>query len=104
MKRDEYLDKVKQVICFDRQDTHGKPENTFELIAKYWSIYLAGEFNCESEVCAADVAAMMALFKIARMQVNPMHSDNVIDAIGYMAIAGELIDGFSGSDEQLNQK
>lgn len=103
MNRAEYLEKVRHVICHDRQDTHGKPENTFELIASYWSIYLGSETNVQSEICAADVAVMMALFKIARMQVNPAHQDNIIDGIGYLAIAGELIDNF-GSDDQLNQR
>jgi hypothetical protein len=35
---------------------------------------------------------MMALFKIARWQMNPNHSDNVVDGIGYLALAGEIQD------------
>ena len=33
---------------------------------------------------------MMVLFKVARHAVNPMHLDNLIDAVGYGAIAAEL--------------
>lgn len=86
MKRDEILRVVEGIICNDRQDVHGNPENTFELIATYWQTYL------RTHVTDADVAVMMALFKIARLQTNPQHRDNILDGIGYLAIAGELID------------
>lgn len=86
MKRDEILRVVEQIICNDRQDVHGNPENTFELIATYWQTYL------RTHITDADVAVLMALFKIARLQTNPQHRDNILDGIGYLAIAGELID------------
>ena len=37
-----------------------------------------------------DVAAMMALLKIARASVNPEHVDSWIDGAGYMACGGEI--------------
>lgn len=104
MNRAEYLQRAEQVICRDRQNVHGAPENTHALIAEYWSVYLTEEAGHQIIIDAADVAVMMTLFKIARMQVNPVHSDNVVDALGYMAIAGEIIDGVHGSDETLNDK
>lgn len=104
MYRAQYLARAEQTICHDRQDVHGAPENTFALIAEYWSVYLTGEAGKQILVDAADVAVMMTLFKIARLQANPNHNDNVVDGIGYFAIAGELIDGVSGSDETLNDK
>lgn len=85
MKRDEILRVVEQIICNDRQDVHGNPENTFALIATYWQTYL------NTSITDVDVSVMMTLFKIARLQVNPEHRDNVLDGIGYLAIAGELI-------------
>lgn len=104
MKRADYLAKAEHTICRDRQDIHGKPENTHGLIAQYWSVYLSEETKREVLIDAADVAVMMTLFKIARMQVNPIHSDNIVDGIGYLAIAGEIIDDVVGSDELLNAK
>lgn len=92
MNRAEILRCVEGIICRDRQDTHGKPEDTFSLIADYWTVYLTQRFGCDSVLDPPDVAALMALFKVARMQVNPQHADNVLDGIGYLAIAGELRD------------
>lgn len=104
MQRQEFLQQAEQTICRDRQDIHGNPENTFALIAQYWSTFLSEEAEKQVTLCGADVAAMMTLFKIARMQVNPFHADNVVDGIGYLAIAGELIDGITGSEELLNER
>jgi hypothetical protein len=95
MKRSEILRVVEGIICNDRQDTHGNPENTFALIATYWETYL------RMHISDHDVAVLMALFKIARLQVNPQHQDNILDGIGYLAIAGELIDK-PGTDDLLN--
>lgn len=104
MNRAMYLARAEQTICKDRQDIHGNPENTFALIANYWSTFLSEEAEKQITLCWADVAAMMTLFKIARMQVNPFHNDNIVDGLGYLAIAGELLDSISGSDESLNDK
>ena len=104
MNRAEYLAKTEQIICREREDIHGAPENTHALIAEYWSVYLSGDMGKPVLIDAADVAIMMTLFKIARMQVNPNHSDNIVDGIGYLAIAGEIIDGVVGNDELLNDK
>ena len=90
MKRDEVLDKVKQIICNDRQDTHGNPENTHRIIAEYWSNYLFESCGLREPLTAQDAAVMMVLFKIARHSVNAGHEDNLLDAIGYAAIAAEL--------------
>lgn len=80
------LDEAKRIITQDRQDIHGAPEDTFHLISEYWTCYLA------NPISAADVAVMMTLMKIARLQKNPNHGDNVLDLLGYAAIAGELIE------------
>jgi hypothetical protein len=103
-KRAEILRQVEQIICRDRQDTHGKPENTFNLIAAYWSIYLSQEMQQKVFIDGSDVAVMMTMFKLARMQVNPQHEDNVLDGIGYLAIAGELFSRVQGSEDYLNDR
>lgn len=89
MNRGEILDAVKQTICNDRQDVHGNPENTHQLISAFWGYYLT-ERGAHTPITAQDVAVMMCLFKIARHAVNPSHSDNLHDGIGYLAIAAEL--------------
>ena len=84
MNRTDILDAARQAITVDRAKTHGDAENTFGLIAAYWSAHL------DCKVTAGDVAIMMTLFKGARMKANPGHADNYTDAVGYAAIAGEL--------------
>lgn len=84
MTRSEILDTAKHIINVDRAATHGEAENSFALVAAYWSAHLG------VEVTARDVAAMMVLFKLARFRGNPGHLDNAIDAVGYAALAGEL--------------
>lgn len=86
MNRTETLDAARQAITVDRAATHGEAENTFGLIAAYWSAHL------DCVVTAGDVAQLMVLFKVARMKANPGHADNYTDAVGYAAIAGELAD------------
>lgn len=82
--RAHILDTAKQYVTQDRQNAHGKPEDTFGLIAQLWGAYL-GRAISPVEVCA-----MMALLKIARIKMNPKHIDSYVDLCGYGACAGEL--------------
>lgn len=84
MNRTDILDAARQAITVDRAATHGEAENTFGLIAAYWSAHL------DHPVTAYDVGCMMGLFKLARMAGNPSHTDSAVDACGYIAIAGEM--------------
>ena len=91
MNRADILDAVKKTITQDRQDVHGNPENAHALIAGLWGHYLENRWTSEGcNMSAQDVAVMMCLFKIARHAMNPNHSDNLHDLIGYAAIAAEL--------------
>jgi hypothetical protein len=93
MNRKEFLDAAAKTICQDRQDVHGNPESCFSLIAGYWTKYLTQKQSEHVYVSPQDVAVMMTLFKIARWQMNQNHDDNIIDGIGYFALAGELKSG-----------
>lgn len=84
--RQDILNNASKNIMVDRQATHGDAENNFTRIADMWSSYL----DCEVMITAKDVAAMMVLFKVARFKVNPTHLDNMTDACGYAAFAGEI--------------
>lgn len=85
MNRTDILETARSHVTRDRQSTHGAPEDTFARIAGMWSAYLG------VEIIASDVAAMMALVKIARIRNNPMHADNWIDLAGYAACGGEVV-------------
>ena len=84
MNRGQLLDTAKAVITKDRAATHGAAENSFARIAAHWSVYLSMPIEPH------DVAAMMVLFKAARVANNPLHEDNWIDIAGYAALGSEL--------------
>ena len=84
MNRSEILDTAKSIVTKDRNATHGNPEDSFALIAKYWSAHLG------VSISSPDVAMMMALLKIARIQGNRATGDCFVALAGYVACGGEL--------------
>lgn len=84
MNRAQVLDTAKQYVTQDRNATHGEPEDSFGLIATYWSAHL------DYDVSAADVAVMMTLLKLARLQANMGNAENWVDGAGYLACGGEI--------------
>lgn len=84
MTREEILDAARKCVCGDRDKKHGRPEDSFGKIAKFWEAYKGVKFSRK------DVAAMMALLKIARITTGMETADNYIDLAGYAACAGEL--------------
>lgn len=82
--RKNIVEMVAKTILNDRQDTYGSPEDSFGLIAHYWSIYTG------LRIYPNQVADMMELLKIARRQNQRFHLDNYIDSAGYAILAGEL--------------
>lgn len=83
MTRSECLDEAKMIICQDRNNQYGEPEDNFKVIAEFWGSYLNKDLN------ATDVANMMVLFKIARNMANPKE-DNFVDICGYAACGIEV--------------
>lgn len=92
--RKTILDAAEKCVCQDRQDTHGRPEDSFGAIADLWTAYL----GTGQEIDHVDVANMMVLLKIARAKENPKHTDNWIDMAGYAACAGEIAADEYGND------
>ena len=85
MTRTEALAAALTCICGDRDRQYGTPEKNFDKIAGLWSAYL-GEY-----IRPEDVACMMTLFKIARIEgSNYTSRDSWVDAIGYMACGAEI--------------
>jgi len=80
------LDEAKKTICGERQDVYGSPEDSFTLIANYWNSYLAAK---DGMLSALDVAHMMILFKMARVQGQAPCRDNYVDIAGYASIAAD---------------
>lgn len=90
MTREEILAAAKQCVCGDRDQDYGSPEKSFEMIAALWEPYLRQKYGAHICLTAADVGAMMCLFKIARIATGHGKADNWIDIAGYAACGGEL--------------
>lgn len=91
----------------ERQDQYGNAEDSFAVIAEYWSTLLSAQFDrivhlqahIETgnprdnedyiKVTAKDVALMMVLFKAAR-EGNAPKRDNLLDLAGYAALAQRI--------------
>lgn len=104
--RETILSEVKKIICNDRNEQYGEPEDSFEKIADYWTTYI--KHNCvapgaDCGVDARDVAIMMVLFKLGRMETSYFASyDSFIDAIGYMTCATDIEYQKSRDTEKTN--
>jgi gene 55 protein len=86
MTRKEILAEAEKCVCSDRNLQYGEPEDNFLRIATLWNAYLGKMY-----VTSYDVAVMMCLFKIARLQGSAFESiDSWVDLIGYAACGGEI--------------
>ncbi len=101
--RAEILNAAMRCVCGDREQDYGSPENSFRMIASLWEPFL--KMKClspgaELTIRPEDVAAMMCLFKIARISTGHGKADNWVDLAGYAANGGEIETGgtMSGKD------
>lgn len=77
------LENARKCVCGQREEDYGSPENNFQLIARFWELYLG------TAVDVTDVANMMILLKVAR-NAGGSKLDNWIDIAGYAACGGEI--------------
>lgn len=98
MTRKEVLETAASCVCGQREQDYGSPERNFETIGYMWSVYLreaCGVNMAVNAISPHDVAAMMALLKVARIagargnRVAPT-DDCWIDIAGYAACGGEI--------------
>ena len=95
MTRSEILEAANTCVCGDREQDYGSPENNFETIGLLWGVYLRAahpEFTkvmAINHITPKDVAAMMALLKVARIATGGK-ADSYVDLAGYAACAGEI--------------
>lgn len=83
MTRKECLEQAMGCVLKDRNNSYGGPEDSFGVIANFWSVYLG------RKVYPHDVAMMMSLLKIARIRANRGYADGYIDLAGYAACGAE---------------
>ena len=81
------LEAAADTIDGDRNTTYGGPETSFTKIAAFWNEYLGWSDMIEPH----DVAAMLALLKIARIAGSGgTHKDSWMDLAGYAACGWEV--------------
>ena len=83
----QHLENAREIISGGRQTTHGKPERSFEHIAKRWSLTVG------TDITPRQVALMMADLKLVRLLegvTTEGADDHIVDMIGYIALASEL--------------
>lgn len=77
------LEQASDVITGPRQEAYGPPNSNFERIADMWSTYTG------TGITPHDVAMMMILLKVARVQTIATE-DTLVDICGYAALASVL--------------
>lgn len=92
MERKEILAEALRCVCGDREQDYGTPEQNFCTIANLWIDYLQAKDE-PLDIQPHDVAAMLALLKIARISSGHGKADNWVDLAGYAACGGELEGG-----------
>lgn len=101
MNRKECLEEAIKLTTQDREAAYGTPEACFNTIAEYWNAYISS--IKERPLKGFDVAAMMALLKIARIASSPTKEDNWVDLAGYAANGVEVsTEGSNGVEVVTN--
>lgn len=93
MKADALLQKAAEVVGGDRAQAHGSMEETHELIANFWQLYLDNRRENKKPLTSHDVAMMMVLLKAARSQRGRLEVDDYLDMAGYVGCAAQMIFG-----------
>ena len=96
MNKSEILKTAENIVNGDREKQYGKAEDNFNTIANLWADYLSAKVE-PMDIEPKDVAAMLALLKIARIATGHAKEDNWVDLAGYAACGGEIETGGSGS-------
>lgn len=89
MKAQEHLDAAAGLVGGDRARQHGDVRSLHEMVAALWNAYLTCE-GSPVRIIDCDVLVMMALLKIARTRHGDFNRDDWVDALGYVALAGQV--------------
>lgn len=88
--RAQILNEARSIICSDRNQQYGEPEDNFAVIGELWSQYLRRAKGADIDLNGYDVGMLMALFKIGRLETGTPKRDNFVDLAGYVACAAEI--------------
>ena len=97
------LQEADKIINGERQDMYGSPEDSFEIIAGYWNVFLREKIReaCHKKgmdkvdianlLSPLDTTNMMILFKQARKLGQKPCRDNYVDSCGYEGIGADRL-------------
>lgn len=88
-KKRELLEAAIKTVA-DRGVPYGGVEDNFTRIARLWKMHLLNRFDRAPDLTSADVAMMMVLMKIARLENQPNHPDSWTDVAGYAACGADV--------------
>jgi hypothetical protein len=87
------LERAEHLVNNERNTQYDEPSADFYRTAGMWSAYLGVPIEMH------DVAAMVALLKIARIRFAPQHLDNWVDLAGYAACGADVAYAFDPDQE-----
>jgi hypothetical protein len=68
----------------DRGQSYGEAKALFDQVARRWSLTLG------HDVTADQVVRCMLDLKLARLTVDPTHTDSMVDVAGYAAVLADV--------------
>lgn len=100
--REAVLREAIELICKEREEDYGSPDDSFATIAKLWSTYLEAKCKMKSAegghegrilfyfLTPKDVAILNILQKVSRLVTSPDKRDGWIDIAGYAGLGGGM--------------
>lgn len=86
MEIDDFLAQASYIIQADRQAQYGNIEESWERIGKMWGALL----ELDRPIDPSMVGIMLAAMKLSRLTNHMNHEDSYIDALAYIAGAGQI--------------
>jgi hypothetical protein len=86
--REAILVQANDIVTTNRNKQYGEPEENFGRIADLWNAYIKG---IDRPLNAGDVALLMVLMKVARLEENHNNWDSWLDLIGYGACGAHTV-------------
>ena len=86
MDMNEILAEASCLVTDSRQETYGNFWDNHRRIGIMWAEFL----QLDEAIPAEAVAIMMVIVKISRLANDASHADSYVDAVAYLAGAGEI--------------